>query len=134
VVPKDDDPYAGQWDKWDRFQKLCWYWKHTNIFLHSKIKKTVQFEKLITDYSYFEHNILKPTGLDIPFDLWKREVKSPRNTSKNRILKKKIRELVLSRGKNQPIKPIPHWTEWNQKQIQQFNEICSETMRKFGYI
>ncbi len=134
VVPQDDDPYAGQWTQWNRFQKLCWYWKHTNEFLGSHIQKTVQFEKLIVDYSYFDLHILKPTGLDIPFDLWNREVKRPKNTSKRRILKQKIRGIVLPRGKNQRIKPIPHWTEWNQTQLQQFNEICAETMRTFGYI
>jgi hypothetical protein len=134
VVPPDDDPDAGQWDTWNRFQKLCWYWKHTNESLGSKIEKTVRFEQLITDYRYFDENILKPTGLDIGFDLWKREVKKPKNTSKSRIMKQKIRAVVLARGKNQRIKPIPHWTQWDQKQIHQFDEICSETMKKFGYM
>lgn len=134
LVPKDDDLDAHRWDKWNRFQKLCWYWKHTNEFLSSKIQKTVQFEKIITDYSYFDDNILKPIGMDIPYDLWKREVKRPKNTSKKRILKRKIRGIVLGRGKNQCIKPIPHWTEWDIEKKEQFDGICSRTMKKFGYV
>ena len=133
TVPKDHDPYADKWDKMTRFRKLCWYWKHSNEFLLSKIDRTVLLEKLLTDYDYFKDNVLSPLGLNIPFNTWQTEVKKPRNTSKKNILRKKVKGTVLFWKKEALIKPLPHWTRWNKIQIRQFNEICGETMEKLGY-
>ncbi len=134
TVPRDNDPMAETWGQMNRFQKLCWYWKHTNEFLASKMDRTVLFEKLLKDYDYFTANVLEPIGLNIPFDTWKKETRKPKNISKKNIFKKKVKRMIVSRGKTGIIQPIPHWSQWNPGQIQQFNEICSETMRKFGYI
>lgn len=134
IVPKDNDPYSEKWNNMTRFQKLCWYWNHTNKFLGSKIQNFARFEDLLKDYDYFNKKILKPTGLNISYECWKKEVKKPRNTSRRRTLRKKIRQNIFFWERAESIKPIPQWTEWDELKIEQFQEICGKTMKKFGYI
>ena len=133
TVPQDNDPYAGKWAKMTRFRKLCWYWKHTNEYLCSKIERRIRLEKLLTDYDYFNDRVLQPLGLDIPLPTWQREVKNPRNTSKKSILRKRVKSALFFRKKKEQVKPFPHWTHWSKEQMRQFDEICAETMKKFGY-
>jgi len=134
IIPHDKDPYAEKWQDMTRFQKLCWYWMHTNEFLSKKIKNFVRFENLMIDYDYFNKKILKPTGLNISYECWKKEVKKPRNTSRRRTLRKKIKQNIFFWERAESIKPIPQWTEWDELKIEQFQEICGRTMKKFGYI
>jgi hypothetical protein len=134
IVPPDRDPYAGEWDRMNRFQKLCWYWMHTNEFLNSEIRGFVRFEDLIRDYEYFKHSILEPTGLDISYELWKSQRNKPRNTSKRRNLRKRIKQKLYFRKPTEIIRPIPHWSRWDDLKTGQFDEICGETMKKFGYL
>jgi hypothetical protein len=133
LVPRDSDPYAQKWSNMNRFQKLCWYWTHTNEFLFSKLKQTVRLEKLVTDYGYFKERILEPTGLQVSFAAWSREVKKPKNTSQRRVLKKKIKRIVFFWEKPQPLQSIPPWSKWDTEKKEQFHEICAETMTKLGY-
>lgn len=134
IVPGDQDPMAEKWENTDRFQKLCWYWKHTNEYIASRVERTVLFEKLLTDYDYFKDNVLGPLGLSIPHGTWSAAVKKPKNTSKRAILRKKIKRMILFQPKEKRIKPLPHWSQWDNKRKELFNEICFETMKKFGYL
>jgi len=135
IVPRDNDPYAEKWHQLDRFEKLCWYWRHTNEFLFSKLMYPVHFEKLINNYDYFKEKILKPTGGDISYDVWEREVKKPKNTSKKEsMIKTTIKQILLYRKDTQEIhKPIPPCQMWDKNKTNKFWEICGETMTKLGY-
>jgi hypothetical protein len=133
LVPRDSDPYAQEWGRMNRFQKLCWYWMHTNEFLLSQLKQPVQLEKVVADYRYFEEAILEPTGLKIGFEVWSREVKKPKNTSRQRRLKQRIKRLLFPWKRQQRLQPIPPWSKWDAQRTGQFNEICGETMAKLGY-
>ncbi len=133
IVPDDRDPMAETWENTDRFQKLCWYWKHTNEYIAARVERTVLFEKLLTDYDYFKHHILEPLELSISYDTWTEAVKNPKNTSQRAILRKKIKQMVLLHPMEKRIKPLPHWSKWDNQRLKQFDEICSETMKKFGY-
>ena len=73
----------------------------------------VQFEKVISDYSYFKEALLEPLGLNIPKEIWEREVKKPRNIT----MKHKL----------------PHWRKWDRRMREIFEEICGEEMEKLGY-
>lgn len=132
IVPKDSDPYAKNWQSMNRFQKLCWYWMHTNEFLLSKFDDFARFEDLIKDYEYFKAKILDPTGLTINYDLWKGQMEKPINITKKKGLKFRLKNLLLSESM-ELIEPIPHWKNWDKEMTDQFLKICGETMGKLKY-
>jgi len=134
IVPKDNDPYAKKWQSMNRFQKLCWYWMNTNEFLLSKFNDFAKFEYILKNYDYFKEKILLPTGLTISYELWKNYISKPRNTSKKRLSKLKIKKnLFFWKEKKELIKPISHWKNWDKGRTDQFLEICGETMGKLRY-
>ena len=114
VRPKPGGPYYEKWDKMSRFEKLCWYWAVENEYLYRCTNgRIVHFEKIVRDYEYFKEKVLEPLGLDIPREIWEREVRRPRNIS----LQYKL----------------PHWKEWDKWMEERFREICGEIMEKLGY-
>lgn len=113
IKPTIADPYYDNWINMNRFEKLCWYWDVENRYLKENIEKTVYFEKLISNYSYFKENLLLPLELEIPENIWQKEINSPKNVSISY--------------------KIPHWTKWKQKELAIFNQICGDTMRNLGY-
>jgi hypothetical protein len=133
IVPRDQDSIAEKWEDMDRFQKLCWYWKHTNDFISSKVEQTVHFEKILTDYDYFKKNILEPIGLNISNQNWEKEVGKPKNTSRKKMLKQNVKRAAFFWKTNPAIEAIPHWSRWDARRIKQFDDICSKTMKRFGY-
>ncbi|EFK11585.1 conserved hypothetical protein [delta proteobacterium NaphS2] len=133
IVPKSGDAYAEKWQNMSRFEKLCWYWMHTNEFLASKTDKRVQFEKLIGDYEYFEKNLLNQIGLYISKNLWEEQIQKPKNTTKHFLMKKRIKRLLGMRKQDDNTIPIAHWNKWDNERLSQFDDICSGTMKKLGY-
>lgn len=133
IVPRDDDPYAGRWAEMDRFQRLCWYWMHTNEQLACGVERFVRLEDLLGDYQVLRREVLDPTGLRIDEDVWRREVDRPKNTS--RIYRLRLAAARLRRGRQglPNFEPIPHWSRWDDEMTRRFEEICGPTMRRFGY-
>ncbi|NJE12880.1 sulfotransferase [Thermococcus sp. LS2] len=113
IYPKEDDPWRDEWPRMSRFEKLCWYWMIENKYLRECIGKTIQFEKVISDYNYFKKNVLKPLNLEIPREIWEETINKPKN--------------ITVRYK------LPHWREWDQKKREAFERICGEEMKKCGY-
>lgn len=133
IIPKDDDPYAEKWQKLDRFEKLCWYWKHTNEYLFSKLKNPVQLEILLKDYSYFKEKILIPTGCNISSHIWEREIKKPKNTSKDYMKENMKRKIIFWRSFRNTNRPFPEYKNWDKELTNKFWKICGDTMAKLGY-
>ena len=97
-----------------RFEKLCWYWSIENEYLYNCCNGNfIQFEKILSNYDYFKEKVLEPLGLNIPKEIWEKEVKKPRNVS--------------------PTYKLPYWTKWNAWMKKRFWEICGETMKKLDY-
>ncbi len=113
IRPTKDSPWYDKWVSMSRFEKLCWYWDVENRYLHENIDTIIYFEKLISDYEYFNKNLLVPLNLEISKDIWEKEVKSPKNITKQHT--------------------IPHWNDWDPKKLESFNKICGETMKNLGY-
>ena len=135
IIPKDNDAYAERWHKMDRFQKICWYWMHTNEFIANGIGTGhyVKFENIVTNHSYFKHNILNKVGLDIDSKTWKEHIDKPRNISEH-FIKKKIKYFLKSGGNKVEKKNfLPHHSKWHSEFQDKFDEICAGTMAKFGY-
>lgn len=113
IKPTEDDLWYNNWARMNRFERLCWYWDVENRYLHENIDSLIQFEKLISDFDYFNKKLLKPLDLNISKEIWEKEIKNPKNiTKKHR---------------------IPHWREWDTEKLETFNKICGETMKKLGY-
>lgn len=133
ILPRDDDPYAARWAGMSRFQRLCWYWMHTNEFLASRCESFARFEDMLRDYDLFDSRVLQLTGVKIPRELWEREIGRPKNTSRDFRMKKMVREWVLGKRQGPSIEPLPSWKEWDAETTDQFWQICGDTMNRFGY-
>jgi sulfotransferase family protein len=112
--PHESDPFFAQWRTMDRFAKLCWYWRMENHHLRTSIGNTVRFEEITGDYQCLEQRILRPFGLVLPQSVWTQQAGVQRNPT----------------GTYR----IPHWREWDARQIRTFEAICGDEMRANGYL
>ena len=113
ITPKNGDPYKNKWIKMSKFEKICWYWNTENKYLDKNISNRLNFEQIISDYSYLKEKLLNPLGLELSEKIWEDEIKKPKNIT----IEYKI----------------PHWKEWTKRRTYTFNNICDETMKKLGY-
>ena len=113
IIPKQGDPYRQEWKRMIIFEKICWFWKVENEYIHKYVKERINFEQIISNYNYLKEKLLDPLGLEISEKIWKDEINKPKNIT----IKYKI----------------PHWKEWTKGRTYYFNNICSETMKKLGY-
>ena len=111
--PIASDPWSKKWSKMDRFARICWYWQEENSRLRKAIGRTVQFEKILSNYEYFSSEVLTPCGIQIDEKAWHTAVASPRNVT---------REFSM-----------PKWDGWTSEQRNTFQEICGEEMANCGY-
>jgi len=112
IYPREGDPWRDEWSNMSRFEKLCWYWMIENKYLRECVGNTVQFEKIITDYEYFDRKLLKPLNMRILKKFWEEKINKPKNVTNHY--------------------KLPHWREWNEKK-DVFNMICGKEMEKNGY-
>ena len=114
IHPHEEDRWAGAWPQMDRFEKLCWYWMTENRYLRHAINRTVQFEKLLSDYEYFASELLAPLNLTIPKYAWRTAKERPKNVTRQY--------------------QISHWSDWDTDKKQAFERICGGEMRENGYV
>lgn len=113
IMPLNNDPWKNQWHTMDRFARLCWYWQVENAYLRQNVERRVNFEQLISDYHYFDQNLLQPLGLELEESVWAAHMNTPQNISKSYLM--------------------PKWTEWSIEQQKTFMDICGEEMKLNGY-
>ena len=113
IHPTDSDPWKDRWSGMDRFARICWFWQEENRRLRTNIGKTVQFEKILSDYEYFSEQILQPLEINISKELWKSNVSTPRNTSSDF--------------------GMPKWDKWTTEQKKTFTDICGSEMSNYDY-
>jgi len=113
VYPDNTDPWKIHWHEMDRFARICWYWKEENRRLRTSIGKTVNFEKILASYEYFQSQVLEPCGIYVEKEVWKASIRTPRNTTKKF--------------------SMPKWDQWTPEQQKTFREICGEEMKQCGY-
>jgi len=112
--PKDGDKCYERWDSMSRFEKICWEWARTNEYIRQCLgKEIVQMERMLADFSYFRTYLITPFGLEISEKLWTERIK---------VEGKPDRRVVM-----------PHYSEWDDKILREFNEICSDEMLACGY-
>lgn len=133
IVPKDGDPYSGRWPRMSRFERLCWYWMHTNDYLASRLDSFVRLEDLLDNYGIFREQVLEPTGVRLSEQLWRREIDRPKNTSRAFRLRSRLVGLLRGRERVPDLRPLPPWSKWDDDLTARFWEICGPTMQRFGY-
>lgn len=114
MVPPKEDIHPEEWNKMNRFQKICWIWAYENEYMRKYCDSSVRFEDLISTYDYFRQNILIPLGLTIDYEIWKKFVLMPINTN---------RQVVKKNSYN----------GWTDEQKAYFWKVCGSEMKLFGY-
>lgn len=130
IVPTDEDPFAAEWPSMDRFERICWVWKHTNEMLGETVQRHVRLEDLLSDYACFRTALLEPSGLDVTETEWLDAVRRPQNTSSLFRMRRRITALL---GRARPGERLPAWREWPEDLAERFWRICGSTMDRFGY-
>lgn len=115
-APLKGDPYGKQWEKMDRFERVCWSWMDTYELLIKHIPKErwIRLEDFVTDFDYAKRRIIDPMHLDLSRSTWREVVSKPSSNATKRYA-------------------FPKWQDWSPQQQQAFRRICGDTMTKLGY-
>ena len=113
LYPKKMDPWRTRWKAMDHFARVCWLWQEENALLRKEIGKTVQFEKILSNYEYFCSEVLEPCQIFLEKKVWEAAVASPRNITSSF--------------------EMPKWKDWTAEQQKTFREICGVEMETCGY-
>jgi len=114
LQPKRGDLLFEKWHGLSRFEKICWQWADSNTRLINEVNRLIIFERLISDYSYFQKNIESYLGLNIGRDKWLKAILIPKNITKAHTM--------------------PPWHQWDRSLMLSFTKICGEVMQKLGYL
>lgn len=133
ILPADSDRASSDWARFDRFEKLCWYWMHTNEMLLDSIGAPVQMEQMFSDYAYFDEHILRTLDLDLDERTWKSMIERPMNT-RSQSRRRRFVQALVRRGRGiAEAARLPHWTEWEKDLEDRFRSIAGPTMERLGY-
>jgi hypothetical protein len=113
TYPPPGDPYERKWQGMTRLEKMCWLWQSDNQYLRQSTGRTVQFEKLITDFDYFKTNLADFLGIEIPETIW--------------------RQYTSRVGNPTQVFRMENWSRWSPVDRKVFGDICGEEMRACGY-
>lgn len=109
LKPGDSDlkhfPFEGS----TRFEKLCWWWNYSNRLAIEKNVEIIIFEKLISDWNYFDSIF---HWFEIDEAVWDAQRLLPRNTCNHFTLR--------------------HYSEWTGDLLETFDKHCGELMRELG--
>ncbi len=83
--------------------------------------RTLQLERIVSDYGYLGEHLLEPGGIDLDENVWRAMKDKKVHASRF-----SLRRFVLGR----PQRPKLDWTP---KHEESFMTICGETMRALGY-
>jgi len=113
ILPPPSSLHSSKWPHYSRFEKVCWWWQAENQYLRTNIRYTLQFERLISDYSYFKEGLLDYLDMEIPEINWQQYVIRPKNVTQKA--------------------SFPHWLDWSSHQHSVFKDMCGNEMVANGY-
>lgn len=113
IFPPKEDPYSGKWETMTRFEKLCWLWAADNRFIRENTEHVILFEKLRSNFDYFDENVLKFLDLRLSADTWNEQIGEVYNST--------------------PRYTFPKYADWSAQHKRQFEAICGEEMAHYGY-
>jgi hypothetical protein len=131
IVPEDDDPWAERWSGFSRFERLCWYWDHTNGLLLDRALPVIRLEEEARDLGKFRAMLLNPLGLSLQEEVFLALRDRKRNTTAGYLagLRREKRWWTRRRSQVQTAELGP----WSQEREEVFQAICGETMARLGY-
>jgi len=103
-----------QWNSFNRFQKIVFFWKMENEYMRQHTHKTVVFERLISDYAYAKEELFEPLGVSISEEVWRQFTAKKVNANKK----------TDDRYK---------YENWTDEEKAFFREMCGEEMAQYGY-
>lgn len=113
IHPPQNDPFHEVWPNMTRFEKLCWLWAADNRFMRTHTDHKVQFEKMLSNFNYFDETVLKFLGLEVNPEAWQAEVGQAFNST--------------------PRHTFPKYSDWTAIEKRQFDHICGDEMQHYGY-
>jgi len=116
-----DDPYAREWERMDRFEKIAWRWQKKDMFIMRDVAEldntlTVRFEDVFLTEG-------RPGLYDIT-----RFIGFPDEVVGSHL--HALGEEKMNATRNSP---IPAWDEWDPPMRERFEQIAGEHMRRCGY-
>lgn len=130
IVPKTK-PGIEKWLKSDKFYQVCWNWNDATQKLLSENTTLIRFEDLLSDYDYFNRNILQPSGMSLPIEQWSKTVSHKVNETKPKVYRFVYARL---RGKDFVEDELPAFEEWPDSLKKTMYDTCGETMKACGYL
>jgi hypothetical protein len=116
-----DDPYAGQWEQMDRFEKIAWRWQKKDTFIMNEVAEldntlTVRFEDVfLTEGRPGLYAVTRFIGFS------------------DEVVDSHLHALGEEKMNSTRNSPIPAWDEWDAHMRERFEEIAGEHMRRCGY-
>jgi hypothetical protein len=132
ILPADSDPWAGNWTEWSRFEKLAWYWDHTNQHLLRQLPVWLRLEDEATAFAPLSRKILEPLGLRLDVEVFERLKNVKRNTSRGYGEKAQTRGLLSLFRSTRP-EMSSALGPWTEEMEATFQTICGRTMSRLGY-
>jgi len=121
LEPIASDPIRSQWEQWEPFDKISWFWKAANQFffdfvqsMPSERTRTIRFDDLVTPGSGEYRKFFDVLGVPVPGD-----------TEAEGILNERINE--------QKHGEFPSYADWTSQQRERLKEIAGPTMMQLGY-
>jgi len=121
LYPGDDDPVRSEWDAWDPFTKICWYWHAYNDFSLRFVRHidplrvmSLRSEQLFDASSGAASQIFDFIGEPAP-------------------PQEQIETQLASRHNAQSMRDFPRFDAWSDQQKQTLYRIAGRTMCDLGY-
>lgn len=129
LLPKDKNDIQ-RWLDADRFEQICWNWKHAVGNLLSKNLPVIRFEDIISNYDYFNEKLLKPFGLTLSEENWSNAKNKKVNKTRGMIYR-----FLYSKIKGKAFQPdeLPEYDSWPESYKIVFMEHCGPAMKQLGY-
>lgn len=102
-----------EWSAMDRFEQICWLWANENMFMRENVEYSARFEDIMSSFSCFESQILKPLELSVGESIWMESVERPLNATAS--------------------KKHGGYSTWSEAQKETFWRICGNEMKVHGY-
>lgn len=121
LVPREYDPWFGEWNQWGPFEKICWFWQAANQMfvdtigeLSSDRSMTVRFDDLVA------------TKGEVLFPLFDR-------LGVSRPDRGRLNEVYSQPHNEQQSGDFPRYQEWTTEQRDTLQRIAGPMMNHLGY-
>jgi len=120
-----NDEYDKQWDRFSRFEKLCWAWSRLNEYALTTISKNPHAQVYKFEDIFLNENRYQVLEKLVSFTTSLPNLDPESLGSTNSWLERKI---------HQSSSQFPEWEKWSKDQKNSFEKICGPQMESLGYI